>query len=69
MPHRRIDVIAPQQPDDAPTEPDAFGLAARAGNCLGRFDELITAPLRVLRAILGLLGLILRLPGLRHGRM
>jgi hypothetical protein len=57
-----IEVIAPHQPNDAPSEPDAFGVAGRAINDLGGFGEFVrfalVIPRSICRARSGLAGLV-----------
>src|SRR4029079_4757309 len=50
-----IEVIPPHQPDHAPAEPNAFGIAGRAVDGLGGFRKLVSAAL-VLGGVLGGIG-------------
>ncbi len=63
MAERGIEVVAPHQADDPAAEPDAFGVAARAVDGLGRLDEFVGLALVFLGSVGGiggrLLGLIL----------
>ncbi len=68
VPHRSIDIITPQQADDATPEPDAFGLASRTREHFGSFGELVLAPLRVLVSIQRRIRFLLCLSALSHGR-
>jgi hypothetical protein len=61
---RRIEVVAPQQVDDAAAEPDAFGIAGRAVEDAGGFGELVRLLLGSgALPLLFLLGVVL---GARH---
>jgi hypothetical protein len=51
---RGVEVVEPHQAHDAATEPDAFGIAGRAVEGLGGFDEFVGLALIVLGRIGGL---------------
>ena len=58
-----VEVVAPHQAHDAPAEPDAFRVSARAVDGLGRLDEFVGFPLIILGTVRsggGSLTLILR---------
>lgn len=46
-----IEVVAPHQPDHAAAEPDAFRIAGRAVDGLGRLDELVGLALAFLGGV------------------
>ena len=56
MAERGIEVVAPHQADHAAAEPDAFGVAARAVDGLGRLDEFVGLALVVLVGVGGIGG-------------
>ena len=73
VPERGVEVVAPHQADDAAAEPDAFGVAARAVDGLGRLDEFVGLALVVLVDVGGiggrrLAGLILGIGGAALGK-
>lgn len=50
---RRIEVVAPHQPDHPPSKPDTFGVSGGAVNRLGRFHELVSLALAFLGCVRG----------------
>lgn len=57
MPERGVKIVAPQQPNHSPAEPDAFRIAGRPADLSGGFGEFVDAAL-------GLLGGVALLPRL-----
>ena len=50
---RRIEVVAPHQPDHPPSKPDAFRVSRGAIDRLGRLDELVSLALAFLCYVRG----------------
>jgi len=48
---RRVEVVAPHQPDHPPSKPDTFRVSGRTVNRLGRLDELVGLALAFLGCV------------------
>src|SRR6185437_3045759 len=44
----RVEIVAPHQPHDAPSEPNTFGVAGRTVDCLCGFGEFVCSALVIL---------------------